>query len=313
LGTAKFFRGLEIAQNSTGIFVSQRKYTLEILEDSGLLAAKPVAFPMEANLKLSKDTGIPLTDPTQYRRLIGCLIYLTITRPDITYPVQVLSQYMASPRQPHLDAAFQILRYLKNAPGQGIFYPSHSDFKLKAFCDSDWAGCLDTRRSTTGFCIFLGASLISWKSKKQPTISRSSVEAEYRSMTSCSCELTWLTWLRALLQDFNISHPLPALLFCDSKAALHIAANPVFHERTKHIDIDCHLVCDNIKQGFLRTMHISSQRQLADVFTKPLGLVLFESLLSKMNILNIYISLEGEYYDHKPTVKKNHTSSLRGA
>lgn len=131
-------------------------------------------------------------------------------------------------------------------------------------------------------------------------------------MASCSCELTWL---RALLQDFNISHPLLALLFCDSKAALHIAANLVFQKRTKHIDIDCHLVrdTDNIQQGFLCTMHISSQHQLVDVFTKPLGRVLFESLLSKTNILNIYISLEGECYDHKPTVEKNHMSILCGA
>jgi hypothetical protein len=116
---------------------------------------------MEANLKLSKDTGVLLTDPTQYRRLIGRLIYLTITHPDIAYHVQVLSQYMASPRQPHMDAAIRILRNLKKAPGQGLFYLSTSDFKLKAFCDSDWAGCSDTRRSTTGFCVLLGASLIS--------------------------------------------------------------------------------------------------------------------------------------------------------
>lgn len=139
---------------------------------------------MEANLKLSKDIDTFLHD--------------------IAYLVQVLSQYMASPRQPHMDATLRVLRHLKKARRQGLFYPSHSDFKLKAFCDSDWARCFDTRRSTTGFCVFLGASLISWKSKKQHTVSRSSVEAEYYSMASCSFELTWLL---ALLQDFTILHP----------------------------------------------------------------------------------------------------------
>jgi hypothetical protein len=289
IGKVKYFLELEIARTDAGISVCQRKYTLDILEDSGLLVAKQVLFPMEFNLKSSKDEGALLVDDaaTQYRRLIGRLIYLTITRPDIAYSVQILSQFMSCPRQPYLDAAHRVLRYVKNSLGQGLLFPLKSDFKVKGFCDSDWAGCPDSRRSITGFCIFLGDSLISWKSKKQHTVFHSSAEAEYQSMASTTCELIWLF---SLLKDFRISHPQPALIFCDSKAALFIAANPVFHERTKHINIDCHIIRDKIQQGFLRTMHITSQHQLADVFTKPLGHVAFEYLISKMNFLNIYSS-----------------------
>lgn len=158
---------------------------------------------MDSNLKLSRDDGSLLANPTSYRRLIGRLLYLTITIPDITYSVQVLSQFMSTPRQPHLDAATRILWYLKNAPGQGLFYPAACDLQLKAFCDSDWAGCIDSRKSTTGFCIFLGDSLVSWKSKKQSTVSRSSAEVEYRRMASTSCELVWIL---VLLRDLTVSH-----------------------------------------------------------------------------------------------------------
>ena len=127
--------------------------------------------------------------------LIGKLIYLTITRPEITYSVNTLSQFMQEPRKPHLEAVHRVLRYLKNAPGQGLLFPSHGKLQLTGFCDVDWGGCLNTRRSVTGYCVFLGNSLISWKSKKQVTVSRSSTESEYRSMALTICELTWLRYL----------------------------------------------------------------------------------------------------------------------
>ncbi|XP_073153642.1 secreted RxLR effector protein 161-like [Henckelia pumila] len=240
---------------------------------------------MEENIRLLPTEGEVLRNPSVYRRLVGRLIYLTITRPEISYSVHVLSQFMQEPRKPHLDAVHHLLRYLKGAPGQGLLYPANGNLLLRGFCDVDWARCTTTRRSVTGYCIFLGGALISWKTKKQITVSRSSAESEYRAMASITCELTWLKYL---LSDLQIKHQEAAKLFCDSEAALHIAANPVYHERTKHIEIDCHVVRERIQSCEIVTAHVSSNCQVADLFTKPLNYSNFHSLLDKFGVIDIH-------------------------
>uniref|UniRef100_A0A803NL64 Polyprotein n=1 Tax=Cannabis sativa TaxID=3483 RepID=A0A803NL64_CANSA len=195
---------------------------------------------MEPNIKLSNSDGDLLPNPTQYRSLISKLLYLTITNPDISFAVNKLSQFLQSLREPHMTDATRILQYLKSTHGQGlIFYVECPAIHFQAFADADWGACLDTRRSISGYCVFLGRSLISWKSKKQATVSRSFAEAEDRSMANATCELTWL---HNIIKDFNIQPQLPSTLFCDNSIDIHIAENPVDHERTKHVEIDCLIV-----------------------------------------------------------------------
>ena len=298
LGSLKYFLGIEAARSLSGIYLHQRKYTLDILTDTGLTAARPSKIPMEQNQTLTTTSSPHLSDKDTflYRRLVGRLIYLTVTRPDISYSVQVLSQFLAKPRIDHLNAAYKVVRYLKQSPGQGIFFSINSVPTLTAFCDSDWGGCHQTRHSLTGYCMLFGASIISRKSKKQHTISRSSAEAEYRCMADTCCELTWLL---SLFKAFGYHKLTPVTLHCDSKSALHIASNPVFHERTKHIDIDCHLVREQLQLGVIKTQYIPSNAQPADIFTKALSSSQLASLLSKLGVCNMFkpSNLRGDVTD----------------
>ncbi|KAI3516445.1 hypothetical protein L1887_15360 [Cichorium endivia] len=285
LGPLKFFLGIEVARTRDGMVLSQRKYTLDILEDAGMLGCRPATFPMEQNLKLDKREEEEVVDATQYRRLVGRLLYLQATRPDITYAVNVLSQFVSQPRVSHLEAANRVLRYLKATPGQGILLSNTGETSLTAYCDSDWLGCPLTRRSRTGYLLLLGGSPISWKSKKQSVVSRSSAEAEYRAMASTVSEILWMRWL---LQELCAPCHGPTQLFCDNQAARHIANNPVFHERTKHVEMDCHFVRERVESKEIQPMKIDSQTQLADIFTKPLGAQRFHDLLGKLGITNLH-------------------------
>ncbi|XP_058763806.1 uncharacterized mitochondrial protein AtMg00810-like [Vicia villosa] len=243
LGALRFFLGFEISRYDAGIFFNQRKYTLELLEDTSYFAAKPSHVPYDPTLKLTTTDGDLLSKPATYRRLVGRLVYLTNSRPDISYAVQNLSQYVSQPRAPHLKDANRILRYLQACPAKGILFSSSSQFQLYGFVDSDWARCSETRKSITSFCVMMGDSTICWKSKKQQTVSRSSTEVEYRALASLTFELQWLQYLFA---DLQVQFSKPASVFYDSKSAIHLAHNPTFHERNKHIELDCHVIREKL-------------------------------------------------------------------
>ena len=285
LGKLKYFIGLEVARGPEGIFVSQRKYTLDIVTECGLLGAKPSPTPTELNTKLvpadKTNSHTLLTDPKPYRRLVGRLIYLTFTRPDLSYIIHILSQFMQKPLEAHWSAALRVVRYLKGTPDQGIMLKATCNMHISAYCDADWSSCPTTRRSLSAYVVFLGDSLISWRTKKQPTVSRSSAESEYRAMADTTCELKWLKKLTLML---GFTHDQPITLHCDSKSAIHIATNPVFHERTKHVENDCHTTRDAVKAKFLRLEHISTKEQPADLLTKALPTLTFQYLLFKLGI-----------------------------
>ncbi|RVX09717.1 Retrovirus-related Pol polyprotein from transposon RE2 [Vitis vinifera] len=195
LGKLKYFLRIEITQSSFGVVLSQRKYALDILEETGMLDCKLVDTPMDLNVKLVLGQGEPLGDLGRYRRLVGKLNYLTITRLDISFPVSVVSQFLQSPCDSHWDAVICILRYIKSTPDQGVLYKNRGHTQVIGYTDSDWVDSPTDRCSTSGYCVFIGGNLISWKSKKQDVVARSSAEAKYRAMTLATCELIWLRHL----------------------------------------------------------------------------------------------------------------------
>ncbi|XP_068653842.1 secreted RxLR effector protein 161-like [Aristolochia californica] len=222
---------------------------------------------MEVNVRYRKDEGDLLDNPTIYRRLVGSLIYLTNTRPDISYAIHQVSQFMSSPRHLHIAAVRRIIYYLRGSPTHELFFPTCSSLQLIGYSDVDWAGYPDTRRSTTGWCMFLGDALIYWRCKKQDRVSKSSIEAEYHAMSTACSEIVWL---RDLLAELEFPQTTSISLHADITSAIQITTNLVFHECTKHIEVDCHSIRDSLDSRVISFPYISSDLQEADVFTKAM-------------------------------------------
>ncbi|KAJ9536396.1 hypothetical protein OSB04_un000431 [Centaurea solstitialis] len=257
LGPLSYFLGIAVTRHSGGLFLSQRKYAAEIIDRAGMSTCKPSLIPVDRKPKLGANASKSYADPTQYRRLAGALQHLTFTRPDITYAVQQKCLFM-------------------------LIQGRHTY--------ADWGGCPDTRRSTSGYCIYLGDNLISWSAKRQPTLSCSSAEAEYRGVANVVSESCWL---RNLLLELHCPIRKATVVYCDNVSAIYLSGNPVQHQRTKHIEMDIHFVREKVTRGQVRVLHMPSRHQIADIFTKGLPLVLFEDFRDSLNIRQLPVSTAG--------------------
>ena len=267
IGLMAYYLGIEVKQKEDGIFISQERYAKEILKKFKMENCKPISTPIECGVKLSKNDEGESVDPTLFKSLVGSLRYLTCTRPDILYAVGLVSRYMESPTTTHFKAAKRILRYLKGTIDFGLHYSVSNDYKLVGYSDSDWAGDVDDRKSTTGFVFFMGDTAFTWMSKKQPIITLSTCEAKFVAVTSCVCHAIWL---RNLLKELSITQEESTEIRVDNKSAMALAKNPVFHDRSKHIDTRYYYIRECITRKDVRLEYVRSNDQIADIFTKPL-------------------------------------------
>ncbi|XP_074353053.1 secreted RxLR effector protein 161-like [Apium graveolens] len=241
--------------------------------------AKPCSTPAEVGLNLSKDDDSKFVDPTFYRSFVGSLMYLTATRPDITYGVSLISKFIEQPKKTHWEAGKRILRYVRGTLGDGLYYQKANNSKVLGYCDSDWAASVDDSKSTSENVFFVGSCAIKWISKKQQVVALSTAEAKYISLSLASCQALWIT---RVLEDLKHAAKESPIIYCDSKSMIALTKYPVFHGKSKHIRIKYHFIRDLLKKGEVVIQHCESQDQIGDIFTKPLRSDIFKELKNKL-------------------------------
>ncbi|KAK6126820.1 hypothetical protein DH2020_039438 [Rehmannia glutinosa] len=286
MGELNFFLGLQIKQCQEGIYISQSKYTKELLKKFGIEEGRTVSTPMATNVKIDKDEKGKSVDESKYRGMIGSLLYLTASRPDILHAVCLCARFQSNPKESHMSAVKRIFRYLKGTIQYGLFYPKNENeggFKLVGHSDSDYARCRVDKKSTSGTCQMLGNRLVSWFSKKQNSIATSTAEAEYIDMGSCCAKVLWM---RQQLRDYDIEETeIP--IMCDNTSAIAITQNPVLHSRTKHIDFRYHFIRDHVEWKYITLEYISTSEAVNDIFTKPLCESRFEELKNELGLIKL--------------------------
>ncbi|GJS77792.1 retrovirus-related pol polyprotein from transposon TNT 1-94, partial [Tanacetum coccineum] len=281
MGELTFFLGLQVKQNKGGIFISQDKYVAEILKKFDLVNVKAAITPMETKLPLTKDEEAFDVDVHLYRSMIGSLMYLTASRPDIMYAVCVCSRFQVTPKTSHLNAVKRIFKYLKGKPNLGLWYPRESPFDLEAFSDSDYGGSNLDRKSTTGGCQFLGQRLISWQCKKQTIVATSTTEAEYVAAANCCGQVLWV---QNQLLDYGFNF-MNTKIHIDNESTICIVKNPVYHSKTKHIEIRHHFIRDCYEKKLISVEKIHTDLNVADLLTKPFDGPRFNYLVVSIGFL----------------------------
>ncbi|GKB15985.1 putative ribonuclease H-like domain-containing protein [Tanacetum coccineum] len=283
MGELTFFLGLQVKQKDDGIFISQDKYVADILKKFDFATVKTASTPMETNKALLKDEEAADVDVHLYRSMIGSLMYLTASRPDIMFAVCACARFQVTPKTSHLHAVKRIFRYLKGHPKLGLWYPRDSPFDLEAFSDSDYAGASLDRKSTTGGCQFLGRRLISWQCKKQTIVANSTTKAEYVATANCCGQVLWI---QNQLLDYGYNF-MNTKIFIDNESTICIVKNPVFHSKTKHIEIRHHFIKDSYEKRLIQVIKIYTDHNVADLLTKAFDVSRFQYLIASIGMLNL--------------------------